>query len=160
MQTRSVRDHRDIAASARSIPHGGATLTELSQHGINDRIVIAHESLSFDTGSYSARWRRVRYVYLCELVDSKIGDLPDRSFVSPRRVRRPDPKEIVEELLVSGLRASLQRNLVFDVIRLLLRLFLGSEALGSPTAVPLEALGTLWEWGARNSHNRTRNGQK
>lgn len=162
MQTRSVRDHRDIVAQAKLVSREQATLTELSQHDIDvhDRIVLAHESLSLDTGSYSARWRRVRYVYLCELSDSKIGELPNRSFVSPRRVRIPGPKEVIEELLVSDLRASSRENLVFNVIRLLLRVILGSEALGSPTAVPLETLGALWEWGARNSHNRTRNGQK
>jgi hypothetical protein len=101
MKTRSVRDHRDIAAQVGSVSHGQATLTELSQHGIDvdDRIVIAHESLALDAGGYSARWRRVRKVYLGALVNSKIGDLPDRSVIPPPRARLviPDPQEKVKK---------------------------------------------------------------
>lgn len=108
MKTRSVRDHRDIAAQAGSVSYRQATLTEPSQHGIevDDRIVIAHEGLSLDTGSYSARWRRVRNVYLGELIDSKIGDLPDRSVIPPRRgsVAIPSPKEVVQKLFASTMR--------------------------------------------------------
>jgi hypothetical protein len=126
MKTRSVRDHRDIAAQAESVSHRQATLTELSRHGIDvdDRIVIAHESLSLDTGSYSARWRRVRNVYLGELVDSKIGDLPDRSIIPPRKAKIPipDPKEAVLEAFASTRRTLFLINRVVDVIASVLRI--------------------------------------
>jgi hypothetical protein len=129
MKTRSVRDHRDIAAQAASVSYRQATLTELSQHGIevDDRIVIAHEGLSLDTGGYSARWRRVRNVYLSELVDSRIGDLPDRSVIPPRRggVAIPSPKEEAKKLFASTMRTlmwtALLTNPVTAVIRLACR---------------------------------------
>src|SRR5262249_6397526 len=126
MKTRSVRDHRDISVQAGSVSHRQATLTELSQHGIDvdGRIVIAHESLALDTGSYSARWRRVRNVYLGELVDSKIGDLPDRSIIPPRKAKIPipDPKEAVMEAFASTHRTLFLINYVVDTISSVLRI--------------------------------------
>jgi hypothetical protein len=116
MRTRSVRDHRDLAAQAGSVSHRQTALPEPSQHGIDvdGRIVIAHESLALDTGGHSARWRRVRSVCLGEFVDSGIGDLPDRAVIPPRRsnIVIPNAREAVLESFASVQRTSLLISLV------------------------------------------------
>lgn len=124
MKARSARDHRDMAAQAESVSYRQTALPEPSQHGIDvdGRIVIAHESLALDTGGHSARWRRIRNVYLGELVDSKIGELPDRSVIPPRRERFaiPTARELAREHIESAHRAQFLANLVITVIRLVL----------------------------------------
>lgn len=133
MKTRTVRDHSDIAAQAGPVSRRQATLTVFSQHDIDvdDRIVIAHESLALDTGSYSARWRRVRNVYLGELVDSKIGDLPDRSIIPPRRGKFVvlSPKELVEEAFASTRKVLWLIGLLIHAIGLVHRISLLASLL-------------------------------
>jgi hypothetical protein len=126
MKTRTVRDHGDIAAQAGPVSPRQATPTVFSQHDIDvdDRIVIAHESLALDTGSYSARWRRVRNVCLGELVDSEIGDLPDRSVILPRRAKFvvPGPKEAVEKAFASTRQMLSLIGLLINAIGLVYRI--------------------------------------